>query len=117
MFSKVYLGTHILSGTKVAIKVLTRIATDEGELNREVRAMKLVRGHPHIVTLFEVFEDSENIYMIMDYCLNGTLDSHIMRHGKVSIPTSDVWQELLVTRIQRLGWSGLGGYSNATTGF
>jgi serine/threonine protein kinase len=83
MFSKVYEGTHIETGAKVAIKVLTRMGTEEHVLNSEIRAMKLVRGHPHIVTLFEVIQDEDNIYIVTDYCPNGTLDSHLMHNGKV----------------------------------
>lgn len=54
MFSEVREATHILTGTKVAIKIISNIATDGATITQEIRAMKLVKGHPHVVTLFEV---------------------------------------------------------------
>lgn len=54
MFGEVRLATHRLTGVRVAVKVMGRIGMSETAVNAEIRAMKLVKGHPHVVQLFEV---------------------------------------------------------------
>jgi len=56
-FGKVKLGTHILTGEKVAIKVLEKDriidVSDVERVSREIHILKLLR-HPNIVQLYEV---------------------------------------------------------------
>lgn len=33
--------------------------------------------HPNVVALYTTFEDIENIYMVLEYCPNGTLADYI----------------------------------------
>lgn len=54
MFSTVREGKHKVTGIKVAIKIIKNLGSDESTINQEIRAMKLVKGHPHVVNLFEV---------------------------------------------------------------
>ena len=53
------MGTHILTGEKVAIKVLekSRITdvTDVERVTREIHILKMIR-HPNICQLFEIIE-------------------------------------------------------------
>lgn len=56
-FGKVKIGIHILTGEKVAIKILEKAritkAIDVNRLTREIQILKKVR-HPNVVQLYEV---------------------------------------------------------------
>lgn len=58
-FGKVKVGTHILTGEKVAVKILEKdkIAdvSDVERVAREIHILKIVR-HPHVVQLYEIIE-------------------------------------------------------------
>ncbi|XP_076910040.1 SNF1-related protein kinase catalytic subunit alpha KIN10-like [Bidens hawaiensis] len=78
-FGKVKVATHILSGIKVAIKILDRKSIDEtgGErVRREIEIMKFF-SHPHIVKLFEVIETQTKLYLVMEYMNRGELFKYI----------------------------------------
>jgi 5'-AMP-activated protein kinase catalytic alpha subunit len=52
------LGTHILTGEKVAIKILEKDKikdqSDVERVTREIHILKIVR-HPNVIQLYEVF--------------------------------------------------------------
>lgn len=56
-FSKVKVGTHILTEEKVAIKILEKErikdVADIERVTREIHILKLIR-HPNIIQLYEV---------------------------------------------------------------
>ena len=56
-FGKVKQGNHILTGEKVAIKILEKLkiidVTDVERVSREIHILKLIR-HPNIIQLYEV---------------------------------------------------------------
>jgi serine/threonine protein kinase len=58
-FGKVKLGKHILTGEKVAVKILEkdRISdmADVERIAREIHILKLIR-HPNIIQLYEIIE-------------------------------------------------------------
>ena len=47
----------------------------------EIECMRGVR-HPYICSLFGVFEDKNNVHLIMEYCGGGELFRRILRRGK-----------------------------------
>jgi calcium/calmodulin-dependent protein kinase I len=47
-------------------------------LQDEISALKLLRGGPHIVRLFDVFEEPECVYMIMEEMKGGELLQRIV---------------------------------------
>jgi len=61
-FGKVKLGKHILTGEKVAVKILEkdRISdmADVERVAREIHILKLIR-HPNIVQLYEIIETTK----------------------------------------------------------
>jgi 5'-AMP-activated protein kinase catalytic alpha subunit len=56
-FGKVRLGTHMLTGEKVAIKILEKEKikdhSDVERVTREIQILKIVR-HPNVIQLYEV---------------------------------------------------------------
>ncbi|QDZ19798.1 serine/threonine protein kinase [Chloropicon primus] len=85
-FGKVKIGEHILTGHKVAIKVLNRLKVKsmdmEEKVRREIKILRLFR-HPHIIKLYEVIETKEDIYLVMEYVKSGELFDYIVEKGRL----------------------------------
>ncbi|KAD6119622.1 hypothetical protein R6Q59_025668 [Mikania micrantha] len=84
-FGKVKVAQHILTGIKVAIKILVRqsINDSDGErLKREIKIMRVL-SHPHIVKLYEVIETRSTIYVIMEYMNSGELFDYITENHRL----------------------------------
>lgn len=67
-FGKVKRGTHKSSNTRVAIKEIKKkkISSTEMEMLRNEMEVLKVCKHPNIVRLYDVFEDRQKIYIVMD---------------------------------------------------
>ena len=85
-FGKVKIGEHILTGHKVAIKVLNRKKVKsmdmEEKVRREIKILRLFR-HPHIIKLYEVIETKDDIYLVMEYVKSGELFDYIVEKGRL----------------------------------
>eukprot|EP00746_Dinoflagellata_sp_MGD_P142917 gnl/MRDRNA2_/MRDRNA2_75815_c0_seq1.p1 gnl/MRDRNA2_/MRDRNA2_75815_c0~~gnl/MRDRNA2_/MRDRNA2_75815_c0_seq1.p1 ORF type:complete len:604 (-),score=95.79 gnl/MRDRNA2_/MRDRNA2_75815_c0_seq1:633-2381(-) len=85
-FGKVKLGTHILTGEKVAVKILEKErivdVADVERVAREIHILKLIR-HQHVIQLYEIIETPRQLYLIMEYCSGGELFDHIVASGRV----------------------------------
>lgn len=79
-FGKVKLGTHILTGEKVAVKILEKErivdVADVERVAREIHILKLIR-HPHIIQLYEIIETPKQLYLIMEFASGGELFDYI----------------------------------------
>lgn len=68
-FGKVRKGTHILTGQKVAIKILekNRILekADKIRVEREIKILKMLK-HRYITSLYSVIQNPTTIYLIME---------------------------------------------------
>jgi len=62
-FGKVRLGTHLITGEKVAIKILEKDKikdqSDVERVTREIHILKIVR-HPNVIQLYEVSDNLSN---------------------------------------------------------
>ncbi|CAG9312199.1 unnamed protein product [Blepharisma stoltei] len=85
-FGKVKIGTHILTGEKVAIKILEKAKisdkNDVERVAREIHILKLLR-HPNIVQLYEIIETPKLLYLIMEFASGGELFDFIVAHNRV----------------------------------
>lgn len=85
-FGKVKLGTHILTGETVAVKILERERikeiADVERVAREIHILKRVR-HAHIIQLYEIIETPKQLFLIMEYCNGGELFDYIVECGRV----------------------------------
>ena len=85
-FGKVKVAEHILTGHKVAVKILNRKkikAIDmEEKVRREIKILRLFM-HPHIIRLYEVLETPHDIYVIMEYVKSGELFDYIVEKGRL----------------------------------
>ncbi|CAI5465857.1 unnamed protein product [Closterium sp. Yama58-4] len=51
---------------------------DLADLRREVEVMRLVKGHPNIVSLVDTYEDDTDVHMVMELCEGGELFDRIV---------------------------------------
>ena len=78
-FGLVKLGIHKLTGRKVAIKIINKQGLTEQEMQltkTEIEILKIGQ-HPNIITLYDVIENEEKIYIIMEYCAGSDLFAYI----------------------------------------
>ncbi|KAH1003233.1 hypothetical protein HUJ05_011166 [Dendroctonus ponderosae] len=87
-FAVVKLATHIVTSTKVAIKIIDKSALDEENLTkifRETAILKRLR-HPHITKLYQLMETKQTIYMVTEYASNGEIFDHLVAKGRMAEP-------------------------------
>ncbi|KAJ9597360.1 hypothetical protein L9F63_011749 [Diploptera punctata] len=77
-FAKVKLATHILTGEKVAIKIMEKahLGDDLPRVKLEMKALQNL-SHRHICKLYQVIETEAHYFMVMEYCAGGELFDHI----------------------------------------
>ena len=80
-FGIVVLGKHEITGESVAIKILDKEKivreSDKTRLEREIRIMKIMY-HNNIVHLYNVSENSKELYLIMEYIPGKELFDYII---------------------------------------
>jgi len=78
-FGLVKLGIHYKTKERVAIKIIKKEAMNVSDLELvkgEIDIMKLCR-HPNVVRLLDHFENSEFIFIVMEYLSGGDLGNHL----------------------------------------
>jgi len=85
-FSIVKRGTSKETKEPVAIKIIEKKTPGEEELqllHREIDIMRKLH-HQHIIALYDVFEDEERIYLILELVTGGELFDQIVSRGVYS---------------------------------
>ena len=86
-FGLVKLGIHKKTGQKVAIKIMKKSTMDSSDLElvrTEIEILKICQ-HPNIIRLYNVFENADYLYIIMEYCYGGDLFSYLEnRHFRLT---------------------------------
>ncbi len=59
---------------------------DKADIERVVREIKILKlvDHPNFVQLYEIIENVERIYLIMEYAAGGELFEYIVKRDKLS---------------------------------
>ncbi|GAB4847010.1 CDPK- kinase 5 [Ancistrocladus abbreviatus] len=74
-----------MKGQRVAVKIIpkakmtTAIAIED--VRREVKILKGLTGHSNLVKFYEAYEDSDNVYIVMEFCQGGELLDRILSMG------------------------------------
>lgn len=84
-FAKVKLGLHVLTGEKVAVKIMEKSALGEDlpRVKLEIAALKDL-CHQHICKLYQVIETDTTIYIVLEYCSGGELFDYIVDSERLS---------------------------------
>ncbi|KAM9138430.1 maternal embryonic leucine zipper kinase isoform 2-T2 [Pangshura tecta] len=99
-FAKVKLGRHLLTGEKVAIKIMDKLALgdDLPRVKTEIDAMKNL-SHQHICRLYHVIETSKKIFMVLEYCPGGELFDYIISKDRLSEEEARIFFRQIVSAI------------------
>mmetsp|Transcript_44514 Transcript_44514/g.107258 ORF Transcript_44514/g.107258 Transcript_44514/m.107258 type:complete len:1230 (-) Transcript_44514:3643-7332(-) len=79
--SYIYRATRKQTQQLYAVKHVDLLPLDEESkhtIRDEVKALRLLRGGPHIVRLFDVFQEPENVYFVFETMTGGNLLSRIV---------------------------------------
>mgnify|MGYP001068457702 CR=1 FL=1 len=84
-FGKVKLAQHLVTGQRVALKIINRktLAKSDmqGRVEREISYLRLLR-HPHIIKLYDVIKSKDEIIMVIEYAGKELFD-YIVQRGKM----------------------------------
>jgi 5'-AMP-activated protein kinase catalytic alpha subunit len=87
-FGKVYMASQILTNRVVAIKCLEkRLVKEESRKNKimhELLMFKTLSGHPNIIQIYEVFENTKYFFFVMEYASGGDLLQKMKKEGKLT---------------------------------
>ncbi|OWZ21766.1 5'-AMP-activated protein kinase, catalytic subunit [Phytophthora megakarya] len=85
-FGKVKLGLHLLTGEKVAVKILEKkrivLAADVERVAREIKILKRNR-HQNVIQLYEVIDSPDRIFLIMEHVDGGEMFEYIVSHHRI----------------------------------
>lgn len=80
-YGTVKMGVQKKSGAKRAVKIMSKAHLKTlTRFRQEVTIMKAM-DHPNIIKLYETFEDSSNMYLVMELCTGGELFDRIIEAG------------------------------------
>lgn len=81
------LATHVVTGHKVAVKILNKAKIKqlgmEEKVQREINILHLCT-HPHIIRLYEVVDTPTDIFLVIEYVSGGELFDYIVSKGRLS---------------------------------
>ncbi|XP_037492053.1 CDPK-related kinase 4 isoform X2 [Jatropha curcas] len=74
-----------LKGQPVAVKIISKAkmttAISIEDVRREVKILKALSGHKHMIKFHDAFEDANNVYIVMELCEGGELLDRILSRG------------------------------------
>ena len=72
---------HKITGETRAMKIIAKDGCDEIYMKTLTNEISILRNldHPHIIKLYEIYQDSHCIYMIMEYMQGGDLFSILQK--------------------------------------
>jgi len=86
-FAKCYeitnLETKEILATKIIKKNLLQKNEERQKIISEINIHKAL-SHPHVVQFINVFEDRENVYMLLELCTNQTLSELLKRRRRLT---------------------------------
>ncbi|XP_053788751.1 maternal embryonic leucine zipper kinase isoform X2 [Vidua chalybeata] len=99
-FAKVKLARHRLTGEKVAIKIMDKLALQDDlpRVKLEIDAMKDL-SHQHICQLYHVIETPKKIFMVLEYCPGGELFDYIISKDHLSEEEARIFFRQIVSAI------------------
>ncbi|XP_023006542.1 CDPK-related kinase 3 isoform X1 [Cucurbita maxima] len=74
-----------LKDKPVAVKIISKAkmttAISIEDVRREVKILKSLSGHNHLITFLDACEDANNVYIVMELCEGGELLDRILSRG------------------------------------
>ncbi|KAL8167405.1 hypothetical protein V2J09_008904 [Rumex salicifolius] len=74
-----------LKGQLVAVKIISKAKMNSAiaieDVRREVKILKALSGHKHMLKFYDAFEDANNVYIVLELCEGGELLDRILSRG------------------------------------
>nr|CAH8828857.1 unnamed protein product [Trichobilharzia regenti] len=99
-FAQVYRAKSIITGQEVAIKMIDKKGMlNHGLANRVRREVEIHSRlkHPSILELYTCFEDANYVYLVLEICHNGELQTYIRQNGPVTEDTARHYLKQLIS--------------------
>lgn len=90
------------SGDERAIKIINKFKLKtEAARQKIMNEVEILRklDHPHIVKVYEFYEDEFNLYLVMELCKGGELLNHIIKHGVLSESDTAVYMKQIFSAV------------------
>ncbi|XP_053555991.1 maternal embryonic leucine zipper kinase [Bombina bombina] len=99
-FAKVKLARHLLTGEKVAIKIMDKdsLGDDLPRVKTEIDAMKNL-SHQHVCRLYHIIETPKKIFMILEYCPGGELFDYIIAKDRLTEDEARIFFRQIVSAV------------------
>ncbi|KAF2171794.1 hypothetical protein M409DRAFT_63371 [Zasmidium cellare ATCC 36951] len=89
-----------------ALKILRKVDVirlkQVEHVRNERNVLAAVAGHPFITTMVASFQDTETLYMLLDYCPGGEVFSYLRRARRFNEPTSQFYAAEIVLILEFL---------------
>ena len=108
-FGKVKLGIFKPTGEEFAIKILNKSKIKIKMKNSIFKENEIITrfNHINVVYVFQILEDSQNYYIIMEYCKHGELFDYIVKNEKLSEEEASIFFYQLINGIEYIHSKGI----------
>ena len=108
-FGKVKLGIFKPTREEFAIKVLNKEKIKIKMKNSIFKENQIITkfNHINVIYVFQILEDEENYYIIMEYCKHGELFDYIVKNEKLSEEEASVFFYQLINGIDHIHSKGI----------
>ena len=108
-FGKVKLGIFKPTGEEFAIKILNKNKIKIKMKNSVFKENEIITrfNHINVVYVFQILEDSQNFYIIMEYCKHGELFDYIVKNEKLTEEESSIFFYQLINGIEYIHSKGI----------
>lgn len=86
-FAKCYEVTNVETRKVDAAKIIPKLSLQKSRARQKlISEIKIHRAlhHPHVVKFHHVFEDNENVYILLEICPNQTLNDLLKRRKRLT---------------------------------
>uniref|UniRef100_A0A8D0H928 non-specific serine/threonine protein kinase n=1 Tax=Sphenodon punctatus TaxID=8508 RepID=A0A8D0H928_SPHPU len=110
-FAKVREGLHVVTGEKVAVKVIDKKRAKKDtyvtkNLRREGQIQQMIR-HPNIAQLFDILETENSYYLVMELCPGGNLMHKIYEKKRLEEHEARKYIRQLILAVEHLHRAGV----------
>ena len=108
-FGKVKLGISKKTGEKFAIKIINKDQIKKKMKNKIFRENEVITkfNHINVIFVFEIIEDPENYYIIMEYCKRGELFDYIVDHEHLTEDEASIFFYQLINGVEYIHSKGI----------
>ena len=108
-FGKVKLGISKTTGEKYAIKIINKDQIKKKMKNKIFRENEVITkfNHINVIFVFEIIEDPENYYIIMEYCKRGELFDYIVDHERLTEEEAAIFFYQLINGVEYIHSRGI----------